>query len=202
LKLCFFAVAVIALATTTAPLCRADPVVLNGSFEDPVIAPATSQAGGGTSWTTSGPNVFILSNNFGGPVTPFGDQYLGIASPGSSDQQSIPGFVTGQNYILDLFIANIFNSQNPKLTATITGAATVTGTFNATSTFQEVQLPFAATANGNITLSLIDSGAANIAADNVTIETLPEASTVFAMLLVSGTLTLGAVRRIRRSRAR
>jgi hypothetical protein len=184
----------IALAASTAALYGADPAVLNGSFEDPMNPPSGFQTGGGTSWTPMGSNVFILSNSFGGPQTMFGDQYLGIAMGGSSDQQTIPGFLTGQSYVLDLFIANIFGSLNPKLTVTITGAATAAATFAATDSFSEVQLPFSATSNGNITLSLIDAGS-NIAVDNVTVAAAPEPSTVFAMLLLSGTLTLGAIRR-------
>ena len=197
LKLHSFAVAVIGLAASTAPLCHADPLVKNGSFELPDIS-GSSQQDGGMDWIPSDSNVYILTNNFGGPTTTSGDQYLGIAMKGSSDSQTIA--LTGQSYVLDLFIANIFGSQSPKLTVTITGVATATDTFNATDTFQEVQLPFTATADGNITLSLINAGP-NIAVDNVTIEAVPEPSTLFAMLLLSGTLTLGAVRRIRRSPA-
>jgi len=207
LKLSSIAVVLTALVIRTAPLCHADPVVLNGSFEDPLVtAPAGYQAGGGTDWTDAGGNVFLISNTntAGLGTTPFGNQFLGIASPNSSDAQTIPGFLTGQSYVLDLFISDVASGQGPQLMVTITGAATTTGTFNATPGpvfWQEVQLPFTAAADGNITLSLIDSGMSNIGVDNVTIETVPEASTVFAMLLLSGALTLGALRRIRRSPA-
>ena len=138
------------------------------------------------SWTPNNSNVFIISNNFSEfGNTPFGNQYLGFSSPGAQDEQTIPGFVAGQEYVLDLWISDIAGSSNPQLQVLITGAATATQTFNANQTsslsFLEEQVPFTATIDGSITLDLIDAGSANVAVDNVSIAAVPEPSTVFAM---------------------
>ena len=182
---------------------HADPSLLNGSFEDPVLAPNSIQTGGGTSWTPNNSSVFIISNNFSNfGTTPFGNQYLGFDKPNAQDEQTVSGFVAGQDYLLDLWISDIANSSNPKLQVLITGAATAGGTFSASQTpslsFLEVQLPFTAVSDGSITLDIIDAGSANLAVDNVSIaEAVPEPSTIFAMILVTGTVATGAARKFR-----
>jgi len=185
------------------PVCRADPVALNGSFESPSIGANHILAGGGTSWTANNSSVFIVSNNFGGNgTTPFGSQYLGLTSPGASDQQTISGFLSGQDYVLELYISDIANNANPKLQVSITGAASATQTFSAPQapglSFLQEQIPFTATSDGDITLTLLDFGSASIAVDNVSVAAVPEPSSVTAMLLLAGTVTINAVRRFRR----
>jgi hypothetical protein len=200
----------VAVIVTGNPLCaHADPAILNGSFEDPGLSPDTLSAGGGTSWTPNGGNVFIVSNNFDNlGITPYGSQYLGFTQSGASDQQAVAGFLAGQNYVLDLFFADIAGNADPQLTVMITGAANASGVFdapvsgpngNAPYPFQEVQVPFTTTADGDVTFLLIDSGAASLAVDNVSIAPVPEPSSTLTLLLVGAATAAWSFRLRRRS---
>jgi hypothetical protein len=78
----------LAFAAAAFPLrVYAAPDLLNGSFEDPAYLPNTLNSGGGTFWTPSGSNVYIVSNNYNNlGTTPYGNQYLGFTAPAASDQ--------------------------------------------------------------------------------------------------------------------
>ena len=192
-----------------APLSSDAQAIQDGSFEDPAYPPNSINGGGGAQWTAGGTgggsNVFILTNNFGNfGTTPFGNQYLAFTAPGASDQQTSSGFLAGQSYVLSLFISDVANNAAPQLQVTLTGAANATDTFSVPQTsflsFQEFELPFTTTSDGDITLALIDVGPASVAVDNVTLLAVPEPSTVFAMVLVSTVLAGGAIRRFRNAR--
>jgi hypothetical protein len=186
----------------------AGPVLLNGSFEGPPLAPNSFSAGGGTSWTPSG-SVFIFSNNFDNDgTTPFGTQYLGLTDPNASDQQTVSGFLAGQSYILDMFFADAANNASPQLTVTISGAASALGVFNAPVSgpngtdpypFQEAMVPFTTTIDGNVTFLLTSTGGAGVVVDNVFLD-VPEASPDFAMILLTATMALGFCRRSAKAR--
>ena len=103
------------------------------------------------------------------------------------------GFLAGQSYILYLFFADIAGNANPQLTVMITGAASSNSVFSAMVSgpngagqypFQEIQVPFTTTSDGDVTFSLIDTGAASVAVDNVTIAAVPEPSSTLTILLV------------------
>jgi hypothetical protein len=196
----------LAVAAATFPLrVHAAPDLLNGSFEDPPLGPNSisnnnGSGNGGTFWTANNSNVNLISNNFGNlGTTPYGNQYIGFSGPGASDQQTVSGFLAGQSYVLTLFFSDIANSANSQLTVTVTGAASATGIFNAPPDnsqggpypFQQAQVPFTTIAGGDITVALLDSGSANVAVDNVSLASVPEASPVFAMILLTTTMALG-----------
>jgi hypothetical protein len=192
----------LAFAAAAFPLrVYAAPDLLNGSFEDPPLNPNSISSGnGGTFWTANNSNVNLISNNFGNlGTTPYGNQYIGFSLTGASDQQTVSGFLAGQSYVLTLFFADIANNANPQLTVTISGAASATGIFNAPVSgpnganpypFQQAQLPFTTTADGDITVALIDSGSASVAVDNVSLTSVPEPSP-FAMILLAITMAVG-----------
>jgi hypothetical protein len=189
----------LAFAAAAFPLrVDAAPALLNGSFEDPALAPNSISSGnGGTFWTANNSNVNLISNNFGNlGTTPYGTQYIGFSLTGASDQQTVSGFLAGQSYVLTLFFANLAGSANPQLTVTISGAANASSIFNppmnsSPSQFQQGEVPFTTIANGDITVALLDSGSANVAVDNVSLTSVPEASPAFAMVLLAATMAVG-----------
>jgi hypothetical protein len=182
--------------------------ILNGSFEGPSIGPDNLVTGGGDFWTPNNSNVFIVSNNFGNlGTTPFGDQYLAFSSPSASDQQTVSGFLTGENYVLTLYFGDIANNAGPQLTVSLMGVATGSYIFNAPVSgpnganpysFQRIDIPFTTTADGDVTFALIDSGLASLAVDNVSIQAVPEASPVLLMFFSSAVVAVRFLFRLRR----
>jgi hypothetical protein len=179
----------------------ADPAILNGSFEGPVLSPnATFANNGGDFWIPSGSAVLLVSNNFGSlGTTPYGNQYLGFSLTGASDQQTVSGFLAGQSYVLDFYFADIADNANPQITVTISGAADAMSVFNAPISgpnganpypFQHAIVPFTATADGDITFLFTDTGSASVALDNVSLSAVPEPSAI-AMILLAATVAFG-----------
>jgi hypothetical protein len=192
----------LAFAAAAFPLrVYAAPDLLNGSFEDPALAPNSFSSGNeGTSWTANNSNVNLVSDNYGNlGKTPYGRQYLGFTAPAASDQQTVSGFLADQSYVLTLFFADVAGSANPQLTVTISGAANATGTFTAPVSdasggqypFQQADVPFTTFADGAVTVALMDSGSADVAVDNVSLASVPEASPAFAMILLATTMAVG-----------
>src|ERR1022692_2119710 len=155
---------------------HAVPILLNGSFESPVISPNTDVSGGGDFWTGNS-GAFIVANNFNSfGTTPYGNQYLGLE--GGTDQQSVAGFLAGQNYVLDLFFADAAGQPNPTLSVTLSGVASGVSTFTAPVTgpngnnpypFLEEKVFFTPSANGSVTFLLADSGSV-LAIDNLSLQ--------------------------------
>jgi hypothetical protein len=158
----------------------ADPVITDGSFENPDYADTGIYSGGGDGWTTSfhGAVAIIAGNitdNYGNQygATPFGDQYLGLdpRTRGfvSSDSQTISGFVAGQTYALTLYVADSDGGSAPQLEILLSNDSDTTyldryvdvavgGPYGDVIDFQKVVTTFTATITGDITLSLINSG--------------------------------------------
>jgi hypothetical protein len=192
----------LAVTAVVCPLrAFADPDILNGSFEGPVLLPNSILAGnGGDFWTPSGSDVILVSNNFSSlGTTPYGNQYLGFSLTGASDQQTVSGFLAGQSYVLDFYFADIAGNANPQITLTISGAADAIGIFNAPVTgsnganpypFQHATVPFTTTADGDITFLFTDTGSASVALDNVSLSAVPEPSSI-AMILLTATVAVG-----------
>jgi hypothetical protein len=166
---CPVRVALALIALAAAPSIYAVPVVLNGSFESPAIPPDSVAGGGGDFWTGNN-GAFIVSNNFDNRgTTPFGNQYLGLngSTTTGTDQQTVAGFLGGNNYLFDLFFADSRGGPNPTLTVTLSGAATGVFTFTAPVSgpngnnpipFQLAEVPFTASANGSVNFLLSNIG--------------------------------------------
>ncbi len=185
---------ILAAILMAAGSASAAPVVLNGSFESPDISGGTT-SNGGTSWTASGPAVFIVDNVSGLGTTPYGSQYLAMNS-GYSDSQAITGFQLGSIYTFSVYFADLLNGPSPSLTVTLSGLVSLSQTFTAPTgggygtnaiPFTHVLLTLPAlTANGTITLTLTNSSnpTGTIAVDNVSV--VPEPSSVVAAFLGLG----------------
>nr|MDQ2659290.1 hypothetical protein [Verrucomicrobiota bacterium] len=88
------------LALTAASSLHAQ-TILNGSFENPALAPGGQANGSGDNWTTTG-GGFVETN--GGPfgTTPFGNQWEAL-NPAATDAQTLTGtFTLGSTYTLSL----------------------------------------------------------------------------------------------------
>jgi hypothetical protein len=202
----FLSLSVVAVALLfSVPVSAQD--VVNGSFEGTPVSPNSFSSNfTGSSWTPSNSNVLLISNNFGNlGLTSFGSQYLGFTDPGMATQ-TVSGFGADQNFVLELYFADLAGSANPQLTVTISGAASASSVFNAPVTgpmgadpipFVKVAVPFTTTSAGDITIALADTGSADLAVDNVSLS-VPEVSPVWAMLLLSGWLGARILRRARR----
>jgi len=169
----------LALAATFGA-AHADPVIKDGSFENPHHAETGIYSGGGDGWTTSFHGaVSIISgnitdgagNSYG--ATPFGDQYLGLdpRTRGfvSADSQTISGFIAGQTYALTLYVADSDGGSAPQLEIVLSNDGDTTyldrhvdvavgGPYGDVIDFQKVVTTFTSTVTGDITLSLINSG--------------------------------------------
>lgn len=210
-----FALPVLSLLVLTGQ-ARAAALLLNGSFEGPVLTANNFVAGGGDNWTAAGPTgqVFVISNNYGSyGVTPYGSQYLDLNRDGTSDSQTVTGFVAGQTYTFSASFAEIQASTTPLLTLSVSGAAVGSTTFTGTASgpygaaaypFQSAVLVFTAQTSGSATLTLTNSSTAAtgamffpaIAVDNVALATVvPEPATSAALLVGAGVLAGLMVRR-------
>jgi len=199
----FFAVALFVLAALRS--AYATPVVLNGSFESPVIPPNSVIAGGGDFWTGNN-GSFIVSNNFQNRgTTPFGNQYLGLngSTTSGTDQQNVPGFLAGHNYVFDLFFADSRGGPNPTLSVTLSGAATGVFSFTAPVTgpdgnnpipFQLAEVSFTPSTNGSVNFLLSNIGGDALAIDNVSVRQAPDVGSS-ALLFGLGLLGLVGVKR-------
>ena len=137
---------------TTAGRAAADPVISDGSFEDPAyVANSLNEVSGQTinGWfgnkiATSTHEYFINGNiqdlqgrNYG--ITPFGNQYLGINSASNNfhsvESQSVTGLTVGQAYALTLYIANLDGASDANISLSVEPNATGTGTPQASATF-------------------------------------------------------------------
>ncbi len=185
--------AILAAVLAVAGSASADPVVLNGSFENPDIS-GGSIATGGTSWTPSTSGVFIFDNASGFGQTSYGSQYLAL-NPAKSDAQTISGFQLGTVYTFSAYFADLHNATDPALTVTLSGVVSLSQTFTApvagasgTTAIAFTHVTFtlpALTTSGAITLTLTDASTNGaIAVDNVSV--VPEPSSIFAALLGLG----------------
>jgi hypothetical protein len=198
-----FAVALLVLAALRSAC--ATPVVLNGSFESPVIPPNSVIAGGGDFWTGNN-GSFIVSNNFQNRgTTPFGNQYLGLngSTTSGTDQQNVPGFLAGHNYVFDLFFADSRGGPNPKLSVTLSGAASGLFIFTAPVTgpdgnnpipFQLAKVSFTPSTNGSVNFLLSNIGGDALAIDNVSVRQAPDVGSS-ALLFGLGLLGLIGAKR-------
>lgn len=159
---------------------HADPVITDGSFEDPAYVSAGVYQGGGAGWTTSfhGAVAIVAGNIQDGNgdsygVTPFGNQYLGLdpRTRGfvSSDSQTVAGFVAGQAYALTLYVADSDGGTAPQLDIVFSDGGDTTyvdntvkvavgGPYGDVIQFRKVVTTFTSTITGDMTLSLINSG--------------------------------------------
>ena len=212
----------LAILAVGASHAQAQVTLLDGGFELPTLAANSFVAGGGTSWTTAGVagQVFVISNDYGSyGNTPYGSQYLDLNQGGTSDSQSVSGFVAGQTYVLGANFAEILPSVTPQFTLSVSGAAVASSTFmGSVSTgpygtgaipFQSAVIVFTALTSGSATITLTNSSALPvtgnfpaIAVDNVALyggltspPLVPEPGTTAAMLLGAGALTVVAIRR-------
>lgn len=220
-------------ATLTAALLAsasafADPSIVNGSFEGPVLAAPGKSTGTITGWikTFHGPIALVSGNIQDGNgdwygVTPFGNQYVGLdpISTGfrAGVSQVLSDFVAGQTYALTLYVADSDGGKAPQLEVMFSdGGSTVYldtvynvplgGPYGDVIAFTELTTYFTAPVSGDIALSLFNAGSAyittdpgSISIDNVSISAVPEPSTAASLLLGLGGLA-GWVRR-RRQRA-
>ncbi|HEX3818288.1 MAG TPA: PEP-CTERM sorting domain-containing protein [Chthoniobacterales bacterium] len=195
---------------------NAEPVLLNGSFENPVVSPGSVTPGGGDNWTPSdSTGVFLISNGNGIGDTPYGVQFLGLngesaASMFESDSQTIAGFEAGVTYVLGVDFADALGGDDPMLTITLSGAfngsqlytAPVGGPYGADQIpFTSAVFLFTASASGSETITLTNSSIDSaIAIDNVSLygnaPSVPEPTSFAALLL--GAALLGGVALARR----
>ena len=202
----------------------AQVTLLDGGFELPAIAANSFVAGGGASWTPSGGNDFVISNNYADPSvgplgnTPYGTQYLDLDATGSVDSQVVSGFLAGQVYVLGANFADLFGGANPVFTLSVSGAATASGTFTGlvggpygtgTIPFQSAVIVFTALTSGSATITLTNNSGLSgnnfspaLAVDNVSLygglvtpPLVPEPTTTAALLLGVGALGVGMIRR-------
>ncbi len=199
---------------------KAQVTLLDGGFELPALAANSFVAGGGASWTPTG-SVFVISNDYNSyGNTPYGTQYLDLNQGGTSDSQTVAGFIAGQTYVLGANFAEILPSVTPQFTLSVSGAAVASSTFTgAISTgpygagvfpFQSAVIVFTALTSGSATITLTNSsGSASagmnfpaIAVDNVSLygglaqpPVIPEPTTDVAVLLGAGGLSAVAFRR-------
>lgn len=204
--------AVLALSCAGTGTSAAATLLLNGSFESPLLSPGTGIAGGGDNWTPSSRNSVIASNGFDDiGSTPYGSQFLGL-NAGNADSQTVPNLVAGTTYYLTAYFADAFGGGSPSLTMAVTGAATASQTYGApvggpygaanTIPFTAATLSFVAQTSGAATVTLTDSSpGAAIVVDNVLLDTVapvPEPSTwALVGLGGAGLLGFGLRRRVR-----
>lgn len=183
----------------------AEPVLLNGSFENPVVAAGSVTPGGGDNWTPSdATGVFLISNGNGIGDTPYGVQFLGLngqsaANMFESDAQTIAGFEAGMTYVLALDFADALGGPDPILSITLSGAFNGSQTYTApiAGPYGAGQIPFTsavfiftAANSGSATITLTNLGINSaIAVDNVGLySNVPEPSSFAALLLGAGLL--------------
>jgi hypothetical protein len=127
-----FLIASLALALLTLGSGRANAqILLNGSFESPVISGFVY--GAGTPWTSE-ENIRLINNNWGFfGTTPYGSQYIDIGGTNGSISQVINGFVAGDQYVLGADFAGTPGEPSTNFTMIVSGAA-FDGTSISTST--------------------------------------------------------------------
>lgn len=123
----------VAIGLGAAASASADPVLVNGSFEQPAEAPNSlteitysgipgwtgdSIGGNAHEYIING-NIQDLSGSFYG-TTPFGDQYLGLNaiyrnSFRSIESQVVSGFTVGEQYELTVYWANLDGATDSKV---------------------------------------------------------------------------------------
>jgi protein with PEP-CTERM/exosortase system signal len=204
LRAVYLALAFIALAAFRS--AYAVPVVLNGSFESPAIAPNFVVQCGGDFWTGNN-GSFIVSNNFQSRgTTPFGNQYLGLngSTTTGTDEQNVPGFLAGHNYLFDLFFADSRGGPNPTLSVTLSGAATGVFVFTAPVSgpngnnpipFQLAEVSFTPSTDGSVDFLLSNIGGDALAIDNVSVREVPDAGSS-ALLLGLALLGVAGTKRV------
>jgi len=198
----------------------AEPVLLNGSFENPVVAAGSVTPGGGDSWTPSDASgVFLISNGNGIGDTPYGVQFLGLngqsaANMFESDAQTIAGFEAGVTYVLGVDFADALGGPDPILSISLSGAfngsqsylAPIAGPYGAGQIpFTSAVFFFTPTTSGSATITLTNLGINSaIAIDNVSlygnVPPIPEPTSFAALLL--GAALLGGVALARRRAGR
>jgi hypothetical protein len=204
----------LALGFLAAGYASAEPVLLNGSFESPVVPPGSVTPGGGTNWTPSDPSgVFLISNGNGIGDTPYGVQFLGLngQSAGNmfeSDSQTIANFEAGVTYVLGVDFADALGGPDPILQISLSGAFNGSQTYTApiagpygsgTIPFTSAVFFFTPSTSGSITVTLTNLGINSaIAVDNVGLygnANIPEPASIATLLLGAGLLGGLALRR-------
>ena len=206
-----FAACLVSLFSTTVLSSSAHsvPVLQNGSFEEGAIPPGTFEAGSaGLFWSAS--DVNLLANNRFNLSTSYGNQYIGMnTGEGGTTQQIVPGFLAGEEYMLDLSFA-ASSGPNTALSVTLSGAATGVSVFTAPDSaplggppgvgpvvpipFQRAEVPFATIADGSVKFLLSNIGGSGLLVDNVSLNRVSDAGTG-GLLLGLGLLSLVCFRR-------
>jgi hypothetical protein len=192
---------VFASAAAAPALAMGPEMILNGSFESPHYGATGVYSGGGDDWihTFEGPVSIIRGNIKDGEnrlygATPFGKQYLGL-DPRSregfyaGDSQTIPGFVAGQRYLLEIHAADSDGGLAPVLDVSLNDGSShnyehhvyalpVGGPYGSQIQFQTLRKKFVSKVTGEMTLTMRNMGTGNdpgsISIDKVSIHELSD----------------------------
>ncbi|MBY0577984.1 MAG: DUF642 domain-containing protein [Burkholderiales bacterium] len=180
-------------------------LIVNGSFENPVIAAGTfvPYANGSTAitgWTVaSGYYTDIISNGFWTTTTPYGSQYLYLNDSGRADAaiwQDV-ALASGANYSLSFALNGLGNSGS-SVSVSLTGAASsgfATRTASSISNWTQFSYNFTPAASGSYRLTFSSPAGGYVMLDNVQINSaVPEPETL--ALLFAGFMAIGFKRKI------
>ena len=176
------------------PNAASAQMIQNGSFENPALVGTKYVSGSGANWTATA-GAFVLTNDFGFGITPFGNQWEEFANNTTDTQTISDGFVTGTPYTLSLVASDVSGSTGDQLTLSVSGSATAGQTFPIPARtggqnpgalqFASYALTFTPMTAGPVTVTLAaGSSGGGIAIDNVQL-TVPEPSTWTLLLAVA-----------------